>query len=280
MNSFNQKMTEINNDIINMQRELSKKNAYILDLLNKKEEMNIELEALNATKDRLFSIIGHDLRAPLSDIISSINLIATNKFIYEELKEENFFIKLKDSAANTMLLLENLLEWSKSERGELSFFPTVFILQESIQTVINLLKGVAANKRINIVEEINNITYVYADKRMIEVILRNILSNAIKFTNEDGKVNVEACVYKEFAKITIIDNGIGMSEEKLKTIFDLKTNNVIHGTKGEKGTGFGLVLCKNLIEQNGGSMSIASDIDKGSEFTFTVPLSKKEDNLK
>ncbi|MBU3175207.1 HAMP domain-containing histidine kinase [Clostridium estertheticum] len=269
-----QELSGLNNEVINMQRELYKNNKVVLDLMNKEKDMNRKLEALNSTKDRIFSIIGHDLRTPLSNIIQSMNLIAYDKLMYEEWQQENYFSKLSDSAANTMHLLENLLEWSKSQLGELYFFPRNFILLESIRNVLNLLKEVAARKRIEIVEELSYNPYVYADKRMIEVVLRNLISNAIKFTNEDGKLNIKVSMEKEFAKITIIDNGIGMPPEKLNTLFDLTKNNVTYGTKGENGTGFGLVLCKNFINQNGGSISILSQIGNGSEFIFTIPLSK------
>ncbi|MBU3113250.1 sensor histidine kinase [Clostridium lacusfryxellense] len=244
--------------------------------MKKKEETNRKLEVLNTTKDRIFSIIGHDLRSPLANIIQSMNLIAFDKSTYEEWKEENFFSTLGDSAAKSMHLLENLLEWSKSELGELSFHPTNFILLTSIRPAIDILKGIAAKKKINIIEELSYNPNVYADKRMIEVILRNLVSNAIKFTNMDGQLNIKVIMEKGFAKIIIIDNGLGMSTEKINTIFDLTKNNVVRGTKGEKGTGFGLVLCKNLTEQNGGSISLRSQIGKGSEFSFTIPLSKKD----
>lgn len=271
-----QELSGLNNEVINMQRELYKKNKVVSDLMNKEKEMNRKLEALNSSKDRIFSIIGHDLRSPLSNIIQSMNLISYDKLMYEEWQQENYFSKLSDSAANTMHLLENLLDWSKSQLGELSFFPRNFILLDSIRNVLNLLKEVAAGKKIKIVEELSYNPYVYADKRMIEVILRNLISNAIKFTNEDGKLNIKVSMEKEFAKITIFDNGIGMLPDKVKTIFDLTKNNVTYGTKGEKGTGFGLVLCHNLIKQNGGSISILSQIGKGSEFIFTIPLSKTD----
>lgn len=269
-------LSRLNNEVINIQRELYKKNAVISHLMKKEEEMNKELQAGNATKDRIFSIIGHDLRAPLANIIQSMNLIAYDKLIYEEWKQENFFCNLSDSAENSMHLLENLLEWSKSQLGESSFYPRNFILMESIKCVVNLLKGVAAKKRITIVEEITHSPHVYADKRMIEVILRNLVSNAIKFTYEDGKLNIKVSMEKGLAKILITDNGLGMPKEKIETLFDLTKNNVSYGTKGEKGTGFGLVLCKKLIEQNGGTISVWSQIGKGSEFTFTIPLSTTE----
>jgi len=271
-----QELAVLNNDVINIQRDLYKKNSIIQDLMNKKEETNKELEVLNSTKDRIFSIIGHDLRAPLANIIQSMNLIASDKLIYEEWKQENFFDTISDSAANSMHLLENLLDWSKIQLGESSFFPKDFNLLQSIRPTIALLKGVAAKKRISIVEKLSSNPYVYADKRMIEVILRNLVSNSIKFTNEDGHITIKVSVDKGFAKIVIIDNGIGMSREKMETLFDLTKNNVAYGTKGETGTGFGLVLCKNLTQQNGGSISIWSEIEKGSEFTFTIPLSNTQ----
>ena len=273
-----QELSGLNNEVINIQRELYKKNAVIVDLLSKKDEMNKQLEALNATKDRIFSIIGHDLRAPLANIIQSMNLITYDKLIYEEWKKENFFSNLSDSASSTMHLLENLLEWSKSQLGETSFYPKKFILLKSIRSSIDLLKGVAVVKRITIVEELNYSFYVYADQRMIEVILRNLLSNAIKFTKEDGQIIIAVTMDKGFAKVVLNDNGLGMPPEKTKTLFDINRNNVAIGTNGEKGTGFGLLLCKKLIEQNGGSISLWSKLGKGSEFTVTIPLKAIEVN--
>jgi len=272
-----QELAGLNNDVINIQRELYKKNSIILDLMSKKDVINKELEVLNATKDRIFSIIGHDLRAPLANIIQSMNLLAYDKMLYEEWQQENFFSTLSDSATSTMHLLENLLEWSKIQLGEFSFFARDFNLIDSIRSAMGLFKSVAAQKRITIVEELNYNPCVYADKRMIEVILRNLLSNAIKFTNENGHLTIIVSEDDKFAKIVIIDNGLGMSTEKMNTLFDLTKNNVTRGTKGEKGTGFGLVLCKTLTQQNGGSISISSQIGKGSEFTFTIPLSHAEE---
>ena len=271
-----QELSGLNNEVINIQRELYKKNAFIVDLIRRKEEMNKELEAINATKDRIFSIIGHDLRALLANIIQSMNLIACDNLIYEEWKKENFFSNLSDSAANIMHLLENLLEWSKSQLGESSFFPRNFILLKSIRPAIDLLKGVAVGKSITIIENLNYDPYVYADQRMIEVIIRNLISNALKFTNKGGHINIEVNIQNGFAKLVILDNGLGISPEKLTTLFDINKNNVAFGTNGERGTGFGLPLCKNLTEQNGGSISIWSQIGKGSEFTVTIPLSTTE----
>lgn len=271
-----QKLSVLNNEVINIQRELYKKNAVIINLMNKKEEMNKELETLNATKDRIFSIIGHDLRAPLANIIQSMNLIAYDKLVYEEWKKENFFSNLSNSAENTMHLLENLLEWSKIQLGESSFYPKNFILLNSIRPAINLLKEVAAGKRINIVEELNYNPNVYANQRMIEVILRNLISNALKFTNENGQINIRVNMENGFAKVVISDNGLGMSPGKTETLFDINSNNIVIGTNGERGTGFGLLLCKKLIEQNGGSIYIWSQVGKGSEFTITIPLSTIE----
>ena len=158
----------------------------------------------------------------------------------------------------------------------MSYFPSNFTLLEPIQSATNLLKEVAADKRIKIVQKLNHNPYVYADQRMVGVILRNLVSNAVKFTNEGGEVTIQVSIEEQFAKITVIDNGVGISEDKANNLFNLAINNVIRGTSGEKGTGFGLVISKNLIEQNGGTISISSRIGEGSEFTFTIPLSMHE----
>jgi len=221
-----QKLSVLNNEAVNLQRKRYKKNALFLILMKKKEEVIKELEASNATKDRIFSIIGHDLRAPLANIVQSMNLITYYLMEFEEFKQKKIFDYLSESASNTILLLGNLLEWSKSQLGESTFTPKNFILMESIRPVINLFKEVALEKKITIIEEININPYICGDQRIIEVILRNLISNAIKFSNEHGNLIIKVSIENEFAKIVVLDDGLGMSKEKVDTLFDLTTNNV------------------------------------------------------
>lgn len=145
-------------------------------------------------------------------------LKANDKMLFEEWRQENFFSNLSDSAAKSLNLFENLLVWSRCQLGELSFYPRIFILKGSISSVIDLLKGVALDKGITIVEELSPNLNVYADQRMIEVVLRNLISNAIKFTNVNGQLNINVSMEKEFAKVVIIDNGLGMTKEKVESI--------------------------------------------------------------
>lgn len=266
------RLTALNNEIINMQRDLYKKNAQISELLKSKEKLNEELILSNETKDRIFSVIGHDLRAPLATIIDSINLITVEKSSYDSLVQKNFFEELRDSTGDTMILLENLLEWSRSQLGELTYYPQKFNLNESISTGIRILSVNAKKKNITISEDFVEKTYVCADIRMIDTVLRNLVSNAIKFTNAGGEVTIRIETDVEFARIKVIDNGVGMSPEKIGALFIMSRNTVSTGTNGEKGTGFGLMLCKNLVEKNGGSLMCESVVGKGSTFTFTIPL--------
>jgi len=231
-----------------------------------------ELESANSTKDRLFSIIGHDLRTPLSNIIESISIIASNKYAYEELSEFKLFDQLKDSTGNALMLLENLLEWSKCQLGEMNFSPSCFDLAEVIRTDISILDSLASAKNIHISKVLCQKPQVYADSRMVGCILRNLLSNAIKFSNAGDEVMIKVDVEQQYAKISIIDHGIGIPKEKFDGIFACNNKKIIRGTQGEKGTGFGLLLCKKLVELNGGKLCVSSEIGKGSEFTFTIPL--------
>ena len=274
-----QNFSMLNNEVINMQRELYKKNAYITDLLNKKEEMNKELEALNSTKDRIFSIIGHDLRSPLGYIISSMQLISKDEAVYNQFKQEGVFDSLKDSAVNLVYLLEDLLDWSKVQLGEISFMPQKYILQDIVYSVLSLFDGVAETKKITIVRKFNDNPIVYVDQRMIATIFRNILSNAIKFSNENSQIVIQIDQESENANITIKDFGTGMKKEKLDTLFNKNISNITYGTSGEKGIGFGLHLCKSLIEKNGGTLAISSEYGIGTNVSFSFPLytTKKEE---
>lgn len=264
--------SELNNELLNLQRESIKKNVQISNLMENTVLLNKELEELNAMKDRIFSIIGHDLRAPLSNIIEGVNLISEDRNLLYELVEVGFFKRLSDSAGHTMFLLENLLEWSKIQLGEQSFKPMSYPLKQLIEVVLDTLRPVALQKDIRIIEDQIENVIALADIRMIEVVIRNLLSNAIKFTNEQGEIHIAVSKEQTFIRVTIVDNGVGMSDEKIKTLFELKKINSERGTSGEKGTGFGLLLCDQFVKQNGGTLSISSKIGEGTSVTFTVPI--------
>jgi len=269
-----QQFMEINNDLINTQRELHKKNTTIKGLLKKTNDLNQELTLLNSTKDRLFSIIGHDLKAPLANISSLLNLVSMSQVDYEVFIRDGIFETLNTSVGLTMQMLENLLEWSRIQLGEKSFNPKSFTLQSVLETTFNLFSVLAKEKKVQITKMVPEDLRLYGDPKMIEVVIRNLLSNAIKFTQSGGEVIVSVEIQDATATISVKDSGIGMSKEKIQKLFQLTSDQVSYGTNGEKGTGFGLLLCNEFVKYNNGKLTVHSIEGESSTFAFTVPISQ------
>jgi len=264
--------TDLNNEVINMQRELARKNATISELLERKEKLNQELAVANAVKNRIFSIIGHDLRTPLVNIISSIDLIVSETVPYELMLKNMMFPLLRDEVSESLTLLGNLLEWSKSQSGESHHSPRQILLHTVFDPIFSQLRRVALNKKIALLDELQDNTILYADTRILDVVLRNLISNAIKFTRQGGCIQIKEAVEDGFVRVFVLDNGVGMTPEKILTLFDFSQNPTVPGTDGEKGTGFGLMLCKSLVQQNGGELHVEARNGGGMIFSFTVPL--------
>ena len=231
--------------------------------LKKSEE---RLKELNSTKDKLFSIIAHDLRSPFDNIIGLTELILDNSIDYEESKK---YIKiLNTNAKNTLILLDNLLNWAKSQTGQLSYKPEKLLLSNVIKEIIALNILHADNKSIAINYSPSEEIIVFADENMLRTVLRNLISNAIKFTNINGTINILTTLKGNFAEVTISDNGIGMNENKRKLLFKIISN--------QNGSGLGLVLCKEFVQKNKGEIVVESKEGKGSTFKFTLPLNPTE----
>ena len=232
-----------------------------------------ELKKLNAAKDKFFSIIAHDLKSPFT------SLIGLSDFILEDLeglsKEEIklFSSKINKSAKSVFALLENLLQWSRVQTGRMEYNPTVFDLYEMIEQNTNLLLGNAVKKNIDLVSEIPLNSKVYADLNMINSVVQNLISNAIKFTPNGGKIKISSKVSDHYVTISVKDDGIGIDKNDIEKLFKIDVHHTTAGTDNEKGTGLGLVLCKELINMNGGDISVESESGKGSTFKFTIPLS-------
>jgi PAS domain S-box-containing protein len=239
--------------------------------LKKNEE---RLKELNSTKDKLFSIIAHDLRSPFDNIIGLTELILDNSIDYEESKK---YIKiLNTNAKNTLILLDNLLNWAKSQTGQLSYKPEKLLLSNVIKEIIALNILHADNKSIAINYSPSEEIIVFADENMLRTVLRNLISNAIKFTNINGAINILTTLKGNFAEVTISDNGIGMNENKRKLLFKIISNQTTKGTANENGSGLGLVLCKEFVQKNKGEIVVESKEGKGSTFKFTLPLKPTE----
>lgn len=238
------------------------------------EENAAQLQELNATKDKLFSIIAHDLRSPFNNILGFSELLLENKNDNKVAKSEKYLGIINSSANNTLILLDNLLNWAQSQTGKISFNPKKIIFSNIILEIIKLKKSIAKAKNISLNYSSSDEIEVYADENMLKTILRNLISNAIKFTNSNGKIDVTALQNDNFIEIAVSDNGVGMNDETRKKLFDISTNITTKGTANEKGSGLGLILCKEFIEKHGGKIWIESEEGRGSIFKFTLPLNK------
>ena len=231
-----------------------------------------ELQEINNTKDRLFAIIAHDLRSPFTGILGYADILANE---YDTLSEEErtAFIGSIDELSNSAYkLLENLLEWARLQTGKISFNPENLNLFLELYPTLTLVKETAGNKNISIRHSIEQSISVKADKYMLSTIVRNLVSNSIKFTNPGGIINITASVAGSFAQISVADNGIGIEEANLTKLFGLDKPRTTLGTANEKGTGLGLLLCREMVEKNGGRIWAESKLNEGTIFHFTLPV--------
>jgi PAS domain S-box-containing protein len=238
------------------------------------KESEKQLKELNATKDKLFSIIAHDLRSPFNNIIGLSELLVENSIDFEE--SQRYIKILNSTAKNTLNLLTNLLNWAKSQTGQLSFKPEKILFSDVILEIISLQKLLAETKNISLNYFPSDEMEVYADENMLKTVLRNLISNAIKFTNVGGHIRVFAILKQDHVEITISDDGIGMNAEKRKVLFDITSMTTTVGTANENGSGLGLILCKEFVEKNDGKIWVESEEGKGSSFKFTLPLNISE----
>ncbi|MCO5251102.1 MAG: HAMP domain-containing histidine kinase [Candidatus Kapabacteria bacterium] len=260
-----------------MVKNLSEKNETILEQQKKLNRQYDELKEMNITKDKFFSIIAHDLKNPISSFLSVSDFLVGrfNDLTKDEIRE--FLDEVHISAKNVYELLENLLLWSRSQRGLLQYNPMVLDLKTLIVNNIDLLRINAEAKEIQLTCKIHNQYQVYSDPNMLNTILRNLITNATKFTSEGGKINVLATDYDdnpEFCCIMVADTGIGISEQDMKKLFNLENSFSTNGTKDEKGTGLGLILCRDFVSLHKGKIWVESQLGKGSTFYFTIPLAK------
>jgi two-component system sensor histidine kinase/response regulator len=230
-----------------------------------------ELKAANSSKDKFFSIIAHDLKNPFNGIIglSSLLIDDYDSFPVEEKKE--FIQNIKTTAENTFRLLQNLLDWSQTQTGKVHFEPTRFKLNTITSEIVDLVKTSAGNKNIMLRSAISPEIQVFADKNMIHTVIRNLLLNAVKFTKNGGKILLTAKNAGNMVEISVADNGIGISAENMSKLFCIECNVASYGTEGEQGTGLGLILCKEFMDKNAGTIRIASEVGVGSTFTISLP---------
>ncbi|RJP61512.1 MAG: hypothetical protein C4539_19815 [Ignavibacteriales bacterium] len=259
----------------NAHRNVIKKNNLITEQKEKLEKLNNELIQLNTEKDKVFSIIAHDLRTPFTALMGFSEVIKTelDNLSKEELKK--FIDSIYLSSRNLYNLLENLLQWSRVNRGVYELSLEQFEINEVLESVIHVLNENAKLKRISIINEVQNNQLIFSDRLVINLVLRNIISNAIKFSNQGGRVKIMSGTSDGFVEISISDTGVGIPELQLNRLF---TNEVVstNGTDNESGTGLGLILCKEMIEKSGGHIWVNSQVGKGSTFTFSQLINPKQ----
>jgi len=238
------------------------------------DSKNFEFKIIeaNTTKDKLFSIIAHDLKNPFNSIIGFSELLSENIHSYNTQKISDMVFQINSLAKDQYSLLENILEWANSQRGNTQFNPSNFLLENVINEEIDHINFFANQKNV-VINQFNNKINIFADRHLLQIIIRNLITNAIKYTNNGGKVDVYSAQYTDCVEVTISDNGVGMSDEVRSKLFMLDSSKSQKGTANESGTGLGLVLCKELVEKHKGKIWVESKFGEGSRFTFSLPNS-------
>jgi len=233
-------------------------------------QKNNELEALNATKDKLFSIIGHDLRGPMGTILGIVEVILDNEVNETELHD--FLVSQKQVARSTYYLLENLLQWAKQNMNQVNFKPRSVDFVMLFDEILEAIEVSASQKKININTSYQSTQKVLADENMLKLIIRNLLMNAIKFTPTEGSISIIATNNDKHVEISIQDTGVGIATENIRKILDDTMFYSTNGTNNEQGSGLGLKLVKNFLITNNSKLEIKSVPGEGSCFTFSLPM--------
>lgn len=248
------------------------------DITNRKnaekiiQELNRELSDLNVDKDRFIALLGHDLKSPFNILLGYSELLKENLRQLHIDEVEDFVDKINTTVKSTYNLLENILLWAREQSGKILFAPQKLSFIEIWMDTLNILKPLADAKDIVINYTATDKISVFADSDMLKTVMRNLVSNSIKFTNKGGVINIKAEGGTENVLITVSDNGIGITQDNLLKLFDLGKICTTTGTANETGTGLGLLLCKEFVEKHGGKIWVESEVGKGSNFKFTLPI--------
>jgi signal transduction histidine kinase len=252
---------------------IRQKNKWLNEANEKLSQSEENLKKMVQTKDKLFSIIAHDLRSPFTALVGLTEVFSHNASQLETKDISDYGSLIHQSSQKLLTLIENLLDWSRSQTGKIKLEPLRISLDKLTNEIINIHSLQANTKSITLKNTIPNDIVVYADYEMLSAVLRNLVSNAIKFTQENGSVELKAHRNDNNIIIKIIDNGVGISPENLKKLFKLEESFSTQGTDQESGTGLGLIVCKEFIEKNGGKISVESEVNEGTTFTISLPAS-------
>lgn len=287
---INKKLLESEQNLIDKTDDLIETNqqveeqAFQVNLLNIKlaeseenlKELNAELEDLNNRKDKFFSIIAHDLKNPFTSLLLISEMFNNDIAMFSQDELQSMAKTIYTSSNNLYKLLENLLEWSRIQLSHIDIVPKKFDIHSLAKQCSDILKSMAQQKelKLNISSEITDRSeaFVFADIHMIETVIRNLINNAIKFTERNGKIEVLITKKDEsYIRVSIIDNGIGMDEKTLSNLFKIDAKVSSKGTEGEPSAGLGLILCKELAEKNNGKVSVESELKEGTAFHLDIP---------
>lgn len=247
--------------------------------IDKKNEKRLqqttdELKTLNESKDRFISIISHDLRTPFSSILGFTDILLMDDNISKE-KQQQYIGFIQESAQNMLKLVNSILDWTRLQTGRIDYIAERLNIQEVVNGAIQMLTGSAMQKRLKLYSVIDDEIFVHGDKNMLLQVFNNLISNAIKFTNSDGEifVSAEPLVDKKVIQFSVTDTGVGISEKDIYKLFSVDSKYTTDGTEGEKGSGLGLSLVKEIIVKHGGEITVESEIGIGTSFIFTIPIS-------
>ncbi len=270
----NRQKSKITRMLVDKNEQIEQGQKQLIETLNNLSKNEQELREANLTKVKLFSIIAHDLRNPIGTAKEMLHLLAADfsKFDYETVSE--IIKSLSESSDATYNLLENLLMWARTQNDTLTYRPEIASVNKLIQNNIDSMMGSATKKSIRMFAEMPTEISAYFDSYMVTTVVRNLISNAVKFTHDKGEVKIIATIKEteNIVQISFIDTGVGISPENMKKLFDKGQQFSTYGTHNEKGSGLGLTLCKEFIEKNKGQIFVESEVGKGSIFTITLPF--------
>jgi PAS domain S-box-containing protein len=252
-----------------------------IDITDRKESESILIESekqlrkANAMKDKFFSIIAHDLKNPFNAILGFSNLLYEAYDNFDDHQRKTFIKNICEASGSTFKLLQNLLEWSRTQTGKIEINPEIIDIENAVQENITVLKSAADTKKIKIKTNVPAQFHAYADNNMVKAVIRNLISNAIKFTSQGGKIEISATNSGNRIEVCVADTGVGINSEDLKRLFRIDDHFKTKGTGDEDGSGLGLILCKEFVEQNKGQIWVESNPGVGSKFKFTLPSSKE-----
>ncbi len=254
--------------LLGVTRDITQRKEFEAQLLDQAKQ----LKELNATKDKFFPIIAHDLRSPFNGILALSDLLVIEVDDLDTKSIKEYSTLINTSAKQAFDLLEDLLDWARTQQGSFPFSPKQLCINDLVAREIEHIKPVANQKHISLANSTEGEIIIEADEKMLEAVIRNLLSNAIKFTHRFGSVVVKADKRAERIEIVISDTGVGMSEEAVRNLFKLEKGISNNGTQNEKGYGLGLSIVKEFVERHQGTLIVESEIDKGTHFKISLPL--------